>query len=288
MQPNLARQPLPAGLGLGPVELSVADLTRSLEYYTGAVGLAVLARDGRTARLGTGGRTLLVLTEAPGARPAARGTTGLYHLALLVPARADLARFVRHYAALDLRLGQADHLVSEAFYLHDPDGHGIEVYRDRPRDRWTWDDGRVRMVNDPVDLDGLLAEPGAAEAWRGMPDGTVVGHVHLRVADLAASRAYYVDVLGFDVVNDGYPGALFVSAGGYHHHLGLNVWTSLDGRPGPPGTARLERAWVVLPDGNEVDRVAHRLRAAGWASERAGGRVDTLDPAGNPLSFTAA
>ena len=288
MQQTASRSPLPAGLALGPVSLSVADLERSLAYYTGAVGLRPLERDGRIARLGVADRTLLVLHEVPGARPAPRSTTGLYHLALLVPERADLARFVRHYAATERRLGQADHLVSEAVYLYDPDAHGIEVYRDRPRDEWVWDAGEVRMASDPLDMESLMGEPGARDPWTGLPDGTVMGHVHLRVADLDASRAFYVDVLGFDVATGSYPGALFVSAGGYHHHLGLNVWSSLGGSPEPAGSARLERVSIVLPGQDDLDAVADRLHSAGWALERREAGLNLSDPAGNPLRFLAA
>lgn len=169
-----------------------------------------------------------------------------------MPTRADLGRFVRHAGGLGVRLGQSDHLVSEAFYLQDPDGHGIEVYRDRPRGEWRWVGGEVRMAGDPIDLPGLLLEAGPPAPWTGLPDGTVMGHVHLRVADLGAAEAFYAGTLGFDVVSR-WPGALFVSVGGYHHHLGLNTWQSLGGEAAPGAartsnvsgsTSRTRRPWT--------------------------------------------
>ncbi|MFD1731060.1 VOC family protein [Deinococcus malanensis] len=231
-QPQLSLPPdrLPKQLTLGPVDLSVSDLERSVAFYQQVLGMAVLEQQPGTATLGAGALPLLQLTGRPGARPAPAGSSGLYHFAVLLPTRADLGRWVRHVAKLGLRVGQSDHLVSEAFYLSDPDGHGIEVYRDRPRSEWQWDLDQVRMASDPIDIPGLLSEPGAERPFDGLPDGTVMGHVHLRVGDLAATESFYRQVLGFDVVAR-WPGALFISVGGYHHHLGLNTWQSEGGRP---------------------------------------------------------
>ncbi|AFZ67332.1 VOC family protein [Deinococcus peraridilitoris] len=272
-------------LQLGPVELSIADLARSADFYQRALGLAVLKQDGQRLELGVPGRPLLVLHERSGAPMSPRNSPGLYHFALLLPSRADLGRWLQHAARLGLRLGQSDHLVSEAFYLSDPDGHGIEVYRDRPRGEWQWNAGEVRMASDPIDIQGLVSESGAQLPWTGAPEGTVMGHIHLRVRDLAATEAFYTGVLGFDVVAR-WPGALFVSVGGYHHHFGLNTWQSENGPDASPQSAKLERAWLRLPDGAAVHNVTGRLRSAEVPFTEEGSVLSVRDPAGNLLSFT--
>ena len=257
---------------MGPVELTVSDLARSLEYWQREIGLRVLARENGTASLG-GGTELVRLVEEPGARPA-DGHTGLYHVALLVPDRPSLARWLAHAARDRVALtGLSDHYVSEAIYLRDPDHHGIEIYADRPRELW---EGQVsqRMTTEPLDVDGLLSE--AEGEFDGLPDGTVVGHVHLRVSDIEETVRFYRDVLGFGLVAQLGPAAAFLSAGGYHHHLGANTWESRGAAPAPPGSATLRRFTVVVPDGHELERVAARL----------GGR-EARDPSGNLVVLAA-
>jgi catechol 2,3-dioxygenase len=241
---------------VGAVHLTVADLERSIAYYTGAIGLTLGEREGTVARLGSPGRDLLVLYEEPGARPV-RGHTGLFHFALLVPERRALARWLRH--ALDRRVqvtGASDHLVSEALYLRDPDGHGIEIYRDRPREEWPREGEGIRMASDPLDVQDLLAslDGTAAEPFETLPPATTMGHVHLHVADIDETEAFYRDVLGFDVVARLGDQATFMSAGGYHHHVGANVWAGHGATPPPPGSAALRSATIVLPDAGERDR----------------------------------
>jgi catechol 2,3-dioxygenase len=280
---------IPAETRMGAVHLSVADLGRSIAYYESALGLRVHDRAGGRAELGTGGEALLVLDEVPGARPA-RGFTGLYHFALLVPERADLARFLAHAARERVALvGLSDHFVSEAIYLSDPDEHGIEVYWDRPREAW---EGKVgeRMTTLPLDVDGLLGEldDPARAPFDGLSAGTVMGHVHLRVADVPAATAYYRDVLGFGLMALFGRQAAFLSAGGYHHHIGANSWESAGAPPAPEGTATLRRMTIVLPDAAALDTVAERIRAAGLdASAGADGAVSLRDPSGNPVVLTA-
>jgi len=276
---------LPAATHMGPVALAVADLGRSLAFYTDVLGLAPLARDGDRAALGVGGRPLLILAERPGARPKPPRATGLYHFAVLMPTRRDLARSIRRLAETRYPLGgQADHLVSEAFYLDDPDGNGIELYRDRPRDEWPRaEGGGVRMASDPIDMDGFFAElEGDARPWDGLAPGTTMGHVHLQVADVEAARRFYVETLGFEVQAE-WHGALFVSAGGYHHHLGLNTWQSRNGPPAPPDAAGLRYYTIALPDAAAVSAVASRLEASGVASERRGDALILRDPWGNGI-----
>jgi catechol 2,3-dioxygenase len=247
----------------------------------------VLGRENGTASLGTD-TELVRFVEEPGSRPA-DGHTGLYHVALLVSDRPSLARWLAHAARDQTRLeGLSDHDVSEAIYLRDPDRHGIEIYADRPRELW---EGHVRerMTTLPLDVENLLAELGdpAIEPFDGLPDGTTVGHVHLRVADVDSTVAFYRDVLGMDLMAQLGAAAAFLSAGGYHHHVGGNVWESRGAAPAGPGFATLRLATIVLPDAAERDRVAARVADSGQEPEPQGNGVLVRDPSGNPLLLTA-
>jgi len=248
---------------MGAVGLTVADLRRSLDYYTGAIGLELLADDDSEASLGADGRELLHLRTVRDARPA-DGYTGLFHFALLVPERIDLARWLAHAAATRVGLtGASDHFVSEAIYLRDPDGHGIEVYWDRPRVLW---EGQVeRMGTWPLDVESLLGQldDPRAPGFDGLPAGTTMGHVHLRVADVDETVRFYRDSLGFGLMTQLGLQAAFLSAGGYHHHVGANTWESRGAPAAPSGYATLDHATVVLPTPGERDLAAARLEDAG-------------------------
>ena len=268
---------------MGLVELSVADLARSLDYWREAIGLRTLSREDGTATLGVD-EPLLRLVERPGARPDT-GHTGLYHVALLVPDRPSLARFLAHAARERIPLqGLSDHAVSEAIYLRDPDLHGIEVYADRPRPQW---DGRVLelMTTLPLRVDDLLAEleDPAAEPFAGLPPGTSMGHVHFRVADVDEAVRFYRDVLGLGLTAQLGPAAAFLSAGGYHHHVGANTWESRGAGPAPDGLATLRHATVLLPDEAERDRVAARVADSGQEPEEREHGLLVRDPSGNGL-----
>jgi catechol 2,3-dioxygenase len=270
---------------VGVVALTVADLQRSLAYYTTALGFAVLQQTGADVTLGVAGTPLLLLHELPGARPwPTDAVTGLYHFAILLPTRADLGRWLRHYLGLGYPLpGQGDHLVSEALYLRDPDGHGIEVYRDRPRADWRWSNGQVQMAADPVDIRGLLEDADrSGEPWIGLPPGTTVGHVHLQVGDIARAEAFYHGVLGFDVVAH-LPMALFVSAGGYHHHLGMNTWHSRGAAAAPDDTANLRFFTLALPTEEARADVVARLTEAGISARAVDDLVAVRDPWQNTI-----
>jgi catechol 2,3-dioxygenase len=265
---------------LGPVHLTVADLERSLDYYGDAIGLRVLERGGDRASLGADGRELLVLVEEPGARPSI-GHTGLFHFALLVPDRPSLARWLAHAARDRVALtGASDHWVSEALYLRDPDRHGIEIYADRPRELW---EGKVArgMTTLPLDLDGLLGEldDPKTEPFEGLPAATTMGHVHLQVASIPETVEFYRDVLGFELMTELRDQAAFLSAGGYHHHVGANTWESRGASPPPPGTAALRHATIVLPNAAERDRVIARIGEV----EELDGEPLVRDPSGNAL-----
>jgi catechol 2,3-dioxygenase len=269
---------------MGAVHLTVADLDRSVAYYEQSVGLGTLRRDQAQAVLGAGERELLVLVEEPGARPS-RGHTGLFHFALLLPERQDLARWLSHAAKDQVALtGLSDHFVSEALYLSDPDGHGIEIYWDRPRAVWEGQVGE-RMTTEPLDVDSLLGElDDPAEAtFDALPDGTVMGHVHLKVASIPETVSFYRDVLGFALMAELGPYAAFLSAGGYHHHLGANTWESAGAGPAPAGSAALRHATVALPGEAERDEVLDRVRGAGLDVERVGDGPLVRDPSGNRL-----
>jgi catechol 2,3-dioxygenase len=269
---------------VGLVALTVADLERSLAFYTLAFGFAVVERGDSTAALGAGGVPLLYLAAQAGVRPMPARATGLYHFAVLVPSRADLGRWLRHWLELGFPSpGQGDHLVSEALYLSDSDGNGIEIYRDRPRGEWAWAQGQVRMAVDPVDIAGLLVEAERDPApWTGLPAGTRVGHIHLQVSDIARAEAFYHGVLGFDVTAH-LPGALFVSAGGYHHHIGLNTWRSRGAGPAPADSAGLRFYTLDVPGEQPLAAVVARARAAGISVAQHSGTAALRDQDGNLL-----
>jgi len=272
---------------LGHVHLAVANLDRSLDFYGEVLGFQVHRREGDSAYLGAGGENLLVLTESPGAKPRPRNTTGLYHFAILLPDRTSLARSLRRLVEKDYPLwGASDHLVSEALYLDDPDGNGIEIYRDRPRGEWRWREGQVEMDTRRLDLGGLLAEPGSERPWEGLPAGTSIGHVHLHVRDLDEAERFYHGTLGFDVTTRYGGQALFVSAGDYHHHVGLNTWAGAGAAPPPGGSAGLRYFTVRLPEVSELERVVRRLREDGVTFEERPGSVFLRDPSGNGISIT--
>jgi catechol 2,3-dioxygenase len=271
---------------MGAVELSVSDLDRSLDYWQNAVGLRVLERDNGRASLGTDTEAVRFVEE-PGARPA-DGHTGLYHVALLVPGRADLARWLAHAARGHIALeGLSDHAVSEAIYLRDPDRHGIEIYADRPRGLW---EGKVmeQMTTMPLDVESLFGEleDPETEPFEGLPGGTTVGHVHFRIADVADAVAFYRDVLGMGLMAQLGPMAAFLSAGGYHHHVGGNTWESRGASPAPEGSATLRHATIVLPDAGELERVVGRVADAGQEPEAREDGVLVHDPSQNALLLT--
>lgn len=270
---------LPAGTRLGPVTLQVADLERSLAFYQGQLGLALLSRGAGQATLGAqDGTPLIVLAERPGAHPVPRrGRLGLYHVALLLPDRPALGRFLRHVAASGVHIGMSDHLFSEALYLTDPDGLGLEVYADRPQNAWPRENGEIVGASLPLDTQGVLAAAGDVP-YQGLPAGTVVGHVHFYVDNLARAARFYQQGLGFEPTTSSFPGALFVSAGGYHHHVGLNTWAAGAALPAD-ADARLLEWQLVLPNAAEIEAAAQRLAAAGFHVDLlADGTARVVDP----------
>jgi catechol 2,3-dioxygenase len=281
---------LPGATRLGPVRLQVSDLDRSLDYYEGVIGHRVASRGEGQATLTAHGeeRPLIVLRERRGATPAPmHGRLGLYHFAILLPARGDLGRFLRHLAQIGERAGASDHYVSEALYLHDPDGLGIEIYADRPRSAWQTNGRELRIGTVPMDTEAVLKAGGDGE-WQGLPAGTTIGHLHLHVGDLDEAAAFYHEALGLDRITWSYPGALFLGAGGYHHHLGVNTWAAR-AAPADEADAQLLEWTVELPDPESVAAAGRSLSAAGYPVEGVeADEIVTADPWGTRLRLRVA
>jgi catechol 2,3-dioxygenase len=268
---------LPSTLRLGPVHLAVTDLGRSLEFYETAIGLRLHRRDGSTADLGAGAEDLLVLVDEPDARPAGRHA-GLYHFALLHPSRTELARAVQRLASTRTSIsGASDHGISEAIYLSDPDGNGIELAADRPREHWGELRDPATIGPRPLDMEGLMSLVPDGEPPAGASGELVVGHVHLHVGDIETALGFYRDLLGFEVMTR-FPSAAFVAAGGYHHHVGLNTWRGEGIPPAPAGVVGLRHCTVLLERDSEVRDVRGRLTAAGIETEEHEGGFVARDP----------
>lgn len=268
---------------LGELKLKVSNLQRSLQFYQEVIGFKVLRKQENHAELTADGKQVfLVLEEVKDAVVVPpRSASGLYHFAILLPSRADLGACLRHLIESNIEIGQADHLVSEALYLSDPDHNGIEIYRDRPRESWEWDDaGQVKMATDPIDWQGLLEE-GKRKEWTGLPDNTTLGHVHFHVSDLQKSRKFYCDILGFDVVLDwSQMRAMFISAGGYHHHIGLNMWAGIGASRAPENGTGLAYHTVEFPDERNFEATLDRLREEDIPVRDIGGAWEVEDPSG--------
>jgi catechol 2,3-dioxygenase len=278
---------LPDATHLGAVHLQVSDLRQSIAFYQQVLGLHVHSATTETAVLGPvdDRHPLLRLQTRSGVVPARRGAFGLFHFAILLPERAALGRFATHLSALGVRVGMADHLVSESLYLSDPDGLGIEVYADRPRSSWQQRDRELVMTTDPLDIGNVIAAS-AERPWDGMPTRTTMGHVHLNVGDLDQAEAFYHAALGFEKMVWNYPGALFLAAGGYHHHLGTNAWSF--GPPAKENEARLLDWELVVPKPDDASAAAHRLRTAGYLTDETSGGYVAGDPWGTRLRIVAA
>ena len=273
-------------LRIGAVGLKARDLSRLADFYRQAIGLDELDRDTKIARLGAGGVTLLELEAAPNATPDDPRTAGLYHTAFLQPTRADLARWLVHVAHSRVPLtGASDHAVSEAIYLDDPEGNGIEVYRDRLPEEWRWSGDRIHMTTERLDLDNLAADAGNT-AYAGAPAGLRIGHIHLRVGDLGTTQKFYSDIVGLNPTA-GRGGALFMSSGRYHHHVGSNIWHSANA--GKRDDDRAGLAWFAVEAAGEAERdaVLARLKAANVPLTGSAQGPEARDPYGTRVRFSA-
>lgn len=282
------RDRLAADTAMGPVTLDVADLGAMTAYYRDAVTLRVLEEEGSVVTLGRGSTPIIVLRHSPELRRAAPGSAGLFHTAILFPTQAALAATLASMARAGARyVGSADHLVSKAFYFDDPEGNGIELYWDRDRTQWSWVHGQVEMDNRFLDADAFLREHLTEEGLQAPDAGeAVVGHVHLSVGDIDTAREFYVDRLGFDTTNSWRGQALFVSAGGYHHHMAMNVWNSRGAGPRFPSLG-LGQVDIVLPTSDDVVELTERMTHFGVRSADDGRTVTLRDPWENQIRVEA-
>lgn len=281
------------GMQLGRVHYTVADLGRMVAFYRDLLGFRLLWEEGATAALGAGERELLRLTEVAGARRVRR-TTGLYHTAFLVPTRWELANLLRRIIETNTAIqGHSNHGTHLAIYLPDPEGNGIELAWDFPREVWPMKNGLYDLASTPrtgVDLRALLGElERDPSPWEGLHPDTIVGHVHLHVADLAETEAFYHGVLGLDVtlLSDEF-GALFMSAGGYHHHVGSNIWLGPGAPPAPEDATGLRYFTIVVPDREELERLGGRLEAAGITRKDQDEGIFVKDPSSIGVLLTSA
>ncbi|SIT73741.1 VOC family protein [Pontibaca methylaminivorans] len=271
-----------APLRIGTVRLKVRDLDAVSAFYQSVLGLSPVETDEHRVTLGTGGTPLLELVGDPSLDALDPRQAGLFHTAFLMPTRADLGRWVAHVAAARVPLqGASDHIVSEALYLADPEGNGIEVYADRPVSRWHGADGEITMSTDPLDVQDLLQSAKGTE-WSGFPEGGSVGHVHLQVGDTAEADRFYRDVLDLDIAAS-YPGASFYGSGGYHHQFAGNVWNSRRAGKRPAGMAGLDAVEIVVRDAEDITSIAARADGAGVASTRNADGLTLHDPWGTAI-----
>ncbi|MUK89353.1 glyoxalase [Ornithinibacillus sp. L9] len=263
---------------VGEVNINVTNLKKALHFYQNILGFTVLEQSDSSAVLTADGKTPLLSLEQPiDVTPKQPRTTGLYHFAILLPSRADLSSFVKHIIRAGVQLGASDHYVSEALYFNDPDGNGIEVYRDRPSAEWSWTDGQVAMATEPLDGDSLVAE--SNKEWGSMPKETIMGHIHLHVSDLEETEKFFVNGLGFDIVTR-YSGALFASTGGYHHHIGLNVWNGVGAKAPAKNSVGLNWFALVFPDEESRNKAVDRLGEIGSKVTK---NFEVKDPSGNVI-----
>lgn len=269
-------------LYIGEVSIKVTNLQHSIRYYKEVIGLKVLEEIENKAVLTADGQTPFLILEQPeNVVPKQGRTAGLYHFAILLPSRSDLGMFLQHLIDIGYQdVGAGDHLVSEAFYLNDPDGNGIEVYSDRPEETWTWKDDLVEMSTLQIDATGILAE--ANGFWQGMPAGTIMGHIHLHVSDLEKAKEFYTKGLGYDVVSY-YPQAIFMSTGKYHHHIAINTWAGVGAPPAPGNSAGLNWYTIVVPSEEGRKRIIGQLTALNVNVQQDGNDYITTDPSGNRI-----
>ncbi len=277
---NFHREPITF---VGQVNLKIQNIDRSISFYKEVIGFKVLEQTAKSATFSADGKTALLSIEQPdNVVPKQGRTTGLYHFALLLPKRTDLAKIVQHFREIGLQFGSSDHLVSEALYLSDPDGNGIEIYVDRGPSEWNWSNGEVEMTVDPLNFLDLLSV-GKQQSWKGLPDETVMGHIHLHVSELKKTEEFYTKGLGFEVVNRFGSQALFISDGKYHHHIGLNTWNGV-GAPAPSlSSVGLESFTLLISSEEKRSKMITRLREIGATITEEDGLVVVTDPSGNRI-----
>jgi len=272
---------------VGHVKIKVTNLERSLKFYQEIIGFSILEQTPSSAKLTVDGKTsILTLIKPEGVKPKQSRTTGLYHFALLLPEKSDLANIVIHLTKNNIQFGAADHHVSEALYMQDPDGNEIEIYIDRDPAEWSWDGAEVAMLTDPLDFETLLRYSIPDKQWDQLPEKTLMGHIHLHVSDLGSTEEFYVKGLGFDVVNRYGGQALFLSTGKYHHHIGVNTWNGV-GAPKPDeNSVGLESYTLILPNEEAIKDTITSLERIGVSIIEEDGHYFTYDPSGNRIELS--
>lgn len=267
--------------------LKVLDLPEMSRFYTEVLGFETIEEKENETVLGVGGEEILTLESAPEFKAKAGRFAGLYHFAVLLPDRKELGKILLHLHEQRIPVGSSDHQVSEALYLSDPEGNGIEIYRDREPGEWEWHGDQVHMTVDPLDVQEV-AQASNGEKWSGMPVGTVLGHIHLHVSDLQAAHDFYTGAIGFGLVANLGNQALFVSDGNYHHHIGLNIWNGTGIPALPDQMAGLGHYVIRVADERAQQAMRDRLQAYGAEVRMEGAMLETADPSGNRICILTA
>ncbi len=262
------------------VTINVSDIKKSLDFYQEVIGFKVKSQTGKEAELTADGKTTLLRLHQPSNPINRHRTSGLYHFALLLPERSDLAAFIQHLATKDIRLGASDHAVSEALYLDDPDGNGIEIYRDRAPEEWSWNDGEVHMVTEPLDVEGVLSTY-KDEPFKGLPEDTVMGHIHLHVSDIDEAVRFYTEGLGLEVILKFGPQAVFLGFDKYHHHIAVNVWNGVGAPPPAKNSIGLNHYIIKYHNEEAVQNTVSNLENLGYEVEDTPEGLFSEDPSGN-------
>lgn len=273
---------------VGHVEIRVENLDRALQFYHDVIGFNILERDSSRAKLTADGQTcILSIIEPVNVIPKQRRTTGLYHFAVLLPSRSDLAQMVIRLVEHGITIGASDHLVSEAIYFEDPDGNGIEIYADRDPSEWIWEGKEVSMASKPLDFDDLLKTK-PEQPWIKLPKDTLIGHIHLHVSNLQKAEDFYTNGLGFGVVAIYGTEALFLSTSGYHHHIAVNTWNGVGAPPPPNNSVGLDHFTLVYPDQPALEKVVEGLKQNGLKVVPKNGRYLVADPSDNLVELSHA
>lgn len=279
---NFHRKP---NLYIRDITLKIRDLQHSLSFYSDFLGFQILSQEERKAVLTADGKTPIIILEQPeGVAPKEERRSGLYHFAILLPSRAHLGEVLIHLLNNHYPIGAADHLVSEALYLNDPDGNGIEIYHDRQADEWTWKNEQVQMTTDPLSAEEVMKSANGKQ-WSGMPDETIIGHIHLHVSNLYEARDFYEDVLGYDVVCEYGSQALFLSTGRYHHHIGMNTWNGVGAQPPSENSVGMKSYSIAIPNSEYLNRIKHSLQVRKMKYVEVEEKLCFNDPSGNPIAI---
>lgn len=271
---------------VGRVNIKVENLERSLKFYQEIIGFDILEQASSTAKLTSNGKTSILSLEQPqNVTPKQGRTTGLYHFALLLPKRSDLANIIVHFTEKGIHFGASNHLVSEALYLQDPDGNEIEIYVDRDPSQWIWNEEEVVMTVDPLDFEDLLKNVVPRNTWTKLPENTIMGHIHLHVSELRRAEEFYVKGLGFNVVNRYGTQALFLSTGKYHHHIGINTWNGVGAPIAPENSVGLESFTLIFAHEEAIKEAIDNLQKIGVSVTEENGRRITNDPSGNRIEL---